>query len=473
MFTPTGLLHPPIEPPRAVLRPRAWIGLRSLLTAGLVLLALGGLSATVGAAYAAGAPTVSKIKPNTGPGTGGTSVNISGTGFTGATVVRFGSTEAASFVVNSSTSIKAKSPAGGGVVDVTVTAGGETSATGPNDRFTYLPAVTAVSPNRGGVEGGTTVTITGVDFSEATAVDFGSTAAASFTVDSSTSITAESPAEAVGRVHVRVTTPDGTSPISPGKDIFTFTPTVTNVSPATGPPAGGTTVTVTGTGFAVGETETIITFGASGRARSASCPTTTECVATAPPLQAGEEYVNPVDVRATTNRIVSPKTPGDQFHYHGLYLKSRRHRIHVGAELVGLRGEVFGSQTSGCSAFLDGHVAANGEATDEIDIGVAQFSSCLPSEWSGGLPFSFALRLGDDGSASIETPMDLHTGFGCVYEGNKLSGGFQIGGFPFAVSLGGTFTLVAEEEPGAECSETESVFMSVGDSQEPETELVQ
>jgi len=78
MFTPTGPLHPPSESPhakRAALRPRAWIGLRSLLTAGLVLLAIGGLSATVGAAYAAAAPTVSKIKPNTGPGTGGTSVN--------------------------------------------------------------------------------------------------------------------------------------------------------------------------------------------------------------------------------------------------------------------------------------------------------------------------------------------------------------------------------------------------------------
>jgi hypothetical protein len=47
-----------------------------------------------------------------------------------------------------------------------------------------------------------------------------------------------------------VTTPDGTSPVVNG-DRFTYValPTVTGVSPAAGPTAGGNTVTITGTGF--------------------------------------------------------------------------------------------------------------------------------------------------------------------------------------------------------------------------------
>ena len=50
------------------------------------------------------APTVSGLAPNFGPEAGGTSVVITGTGFTGATAVKFGTTNAASYVVNSATS---------------------------------------------------------------------------------------------------------------------------------------------------------------------------------------------------------------------------------------------------------------------------------------------------------------------------------------------------------------------------------
>ena len=54
-----------------------------------------------------------------------------------------------------------------------------------------------VSPNSGPGAGGTSVTITGTNFTGATAVTFGGTAATSVTVVSATSITATSPAHAV------------------------------------------------------------------------------------------------------------------------------------------------------------------------------------------------------------------------------------------------------------------------------------
>src|SRR5579863_6117100 len=126
-------------------------------------------------------PTVTNVNPDTGPSAGGISVTITGTNFSGATVVRFGGTAASSFTVNSATQIAATSPAGTGTVDVTVTTSGGTSAASGADQFSYVsaPTVTNVSPNTGPPAGGTSVTITGTNFSGATVVRFGGTAASS------------------------------------------------------------------------------------------------------------------------------------------------------------------------------------------------------------------------------------------------------------------------------------------------------
>jgi hypothetical protein len=85
------------------------------------------------------APTVTGVSPNTGAAAGGEAVTISGSGFTNATAVYFGSVEATSFTVNSDGSITAVTPAGtAGTVDVTVMAASGTSAIGPADQFTYV-----------------------------------------------------------------------------------------------------------------------------------------------------------------------------------------------------------------------------------------------------------------------------------------------------------------------------------------------
>jgi hypothetical protein len=440
---------------------------RVLLVAALVCVALGAVGGNVGTAYASGPPTVTSVKPSSGPATGGTLVHIKGTNFTEVTAVSFGSNSATSFTVESGV-ITAQAPAGAGTVDVTVTTPEGTSATSSADRFSYLPAVTSLSPGSGPVDGGTAVTITGGDFTGATAVKFGSSDAVGFTVNSDESITAVSPAELEGTVDVRVTTPEGTSPKSPN-DRFKFTPTVTGVSPGTGPPAGGTHVTVTGTGFAVGETATVIKLGGVP-AVSVNCATTTECTAITPELLKGQRFSGTVDVRATVNKIISPTSPADHFDYHGLYLRGET-RLPVGT-FFSLRFVTAGHETNLCEGFLGARVNANGEATDEIGVGVTSYTDCFPEEWSGVLPGFFTLRLNSDGSAAIEGKMGVHEGTGCVYAGSSMSGGFEIG--VLLVRLSGTFALVAEEEPGAECSPTETVEVLVGDPRSPvvTTELV-
>ena len=63
-----------------------------------------------------------------------------------------------------------------------------TSATSAADQFTYeaAPSVTAISPAAGPLSGGTTVTVTGTNFTGASGVSFGSAAASAYTVDSAT-----------------------------------------------------------------------------------------------------------------------------------------------------------------------------------------------------------------------------------------------------------------------------------------------
>lgn len=95
-------------------------------------------------AYEFAQPAVSSVAAATTTCvTPGQSVTINGAGFTFATAVKFGSTPATSFVVNSDTKITAVAPAGSGTVDITVTNADGTSATVTNDQVTLgaCPAV--------------------------------------------------------------------------------------------------------------------------------------------------------------------------------------------------------------------------------------------------------------------------------------------------------------------------------------------
>ena len=109
------------------------------------------------------------------------------------------------------------------------------------------PTVTNVNPNSGPTTGGTSVAITGTNFTGATAVKFGSTNATSFTVNSSTSITATSPAGS-GTVDITVTTGAGTSATS-AADRFTYagTGTTTTLTSSVNPSNVGQAVTFTAT----------------------------------------------------------------------------------------------------------------------------------------------------------------------------------------------------------------------------------
>jgi endonuclease/exonuclease/phosphatase family metal-dependent hydrolase len=157
------------------------------------------------------APTVTAISPTSGSTSGGTSVTITGTGFSSGATVSLGGTAATNVTVVSSTSITATTSAhAAGTVNVVVTNTDSQNGT-LTSGYTYsasAPTVTAISPTSGSTSGGTSVSITGTGFSPGATVSLGGTAATNVTVVSSTSITATTPAHAAGTVNVMVTNTD-------------------------------------------------------------------------------------------------------------------------------------------------------------------------------------------------------------------------------------------------------------------------
>ncbi len=218
-------------------------------SASVVVTTPGGTNAVNSLYTYVATPTVSGISPSIGAHSGGGSVTITGTNFTGAPSVTIGGAPATGITVVSSSSITCTLPSGSaGTASVLVTTAGGTNAA--NSLYTYVvaPTVTSISPPSGPLSAGTIVTITGVNFTGTTGVTFGGTAVTGFTVVSDTSITTTAPAHSAGSASVVVTNADGSNAAN---SLYTYlaVPAVTSLSPASGSSAGGTSVTITGTNF--------------------------------------------------------------------------------------------------------------------------------------------------------------------------------------------------------------------------------
>jgi hypothetical protein len=187
-------------------------------------------------------------------------VTITGTGLSGATAVSFGGTAATSVTVVSDTSVTALTPGGiaGLPVDVVVVTVGATATKKAAFAYVVAPTLVSVAPSTGPAAGGTSVTITGTGLTGATSVSFGGIAAG-YIVVSETQISAVTPGGSPGPVDVVVATVGGTATKTGGFG-YVPVPTLASVSPAGGPTGGGTSVTITGTGF-TGATS--VSFGSS------------------------------------------------------------------------------------------------------------------------------------------------------------------------------------------------------------------
>ena len=214
--------------------------------------------------YEAPKPVVSGLSATSGPVTGGTAVVITGTGFITGASVAFGNVviPSTSVTVTDATHLSVTAPASVvvGTVDVTVaTTGGTSLTTDSGNDFEYTvvtPEVDSLSLGTGSTVGGDEVVISGRGFVEDSTVSFGGLDADVVDV-TPTEITVTSPATvAVGAVDVTVSNGELVSATSVD-DLFDYTPelpVVSRITPAKGSTVGGTSVTITGSGFITGST---------------------------------------------------------------------------------------------------------------------------------------------------------------------------------------------------------------------------
>ncbi len=115
---------------------------------------------------------VEAVAPTADLASGGNVVTIHGSGFTGATAVKFGATPATSFTVISSSLIEAVAPPGSGTVSVSVTTPHGSTGGGPLSAYTYI-SFRSVTPSDGPAHGSTAVVIKGDNLEDVNTVWFG------------------------------------------------------------------------------------------------------------------------------------------------------------------------------------------------------------------------------------------------------------------------------------------------------------
>lgn len=284
-----------------------------------VTLVTGDLLVTRQGGYRYLQPTITSVTPSSGATSGGQAVTIEGTGFgyTGRgfadstiTSVTVGGAPATSVVRVDATTITARVPAHvAATTDVVVTVspsvGPQIVITG-SGLFTYVlapaaPTISSVTPASGPTAGGNTVLVTGTNLrgsdTNPAAISFGGTTATVTAVNvEKTQATVTVPAHAAGLVDVVARTSDGQATLISGYE-YGAPPTITSISPASGPLAGGTRITVTGTNFGSTGVPAVLVGGRA--ARCVERVSSTRILAVVPVGDLG-----PADV------VVSPATGG-------------------------------------------------------------------------------------------------------------------------------------------------------------------
>ncbi len=331
------------------------------------------------------APTITGVVPPAGSLSGGTTITLTGTGFDNVSDVEVDGNPCTSFSQISSTSLTCVTPAhAAGIVGITVTNIDDQQVT-LNNAYTYQsgPTLSSVSPDFGSSTGTTAITLTGTQFTVGASVLVGTLPCGSVTVVSGTNITCIAPAQAEGSYDITVTNPDNQSTtLSSAFDYFD-PPTITSVSPTSGPFGGGDSVTLTGTSFRAGA---LVSFSGSICSITALTSTSITCTtgASAPGI---------VDVTISN-------TDGQSFTLNNGYLYNP-------APNITSISPSFGSDSAGETVFITGSdfysgvsVTIGSNPCTNVNLSGTTSISCITSATSAGL-YSVIVTNADGQSAAL------------------------------------------------------------------------
>ena len=192
-------------------------------------------------------PTITTVSPTTGSTNGATTIAITGTNLVGVTSVTVNGVAATNVIVVNASAITAKTPAGTvGAKNVSVTTPGGTAT--KTNAFTYVAplVIASILPTSGPTSGGTILTITGTNLTGARLTIQGTSIPIFNNTGTSFNIT--TPAHLAGVISVTIATAGGTIN-KPNAFKFVPLPTITSISPPSGPTSGDTEITITGANF--------------------------------------------------------------------------------------------------------------------------------------------------------------------------------------------------------------------------------
>ena len=250
-------------------------------------------------------PSLSALRPATGPTTGATVLWLTGAHLDPLAQIFFGAAPAAGFVwVDASHAIVTTPPGAAGTADVTAF-NPDGQSTALLRGFSYVdpallagpaPRLSSATPDHGPESGATVDVLTGGGFAAGELVFVGKALGSGVKLLSASILTTTFPPQPAGQVDLAVTHPDGRSAVLRGGFTYLARPTIVSVVSAAassaGPTAGGTALTVAGSGFEAGAT---LTFG-SALATSVQVLSSTVITAVTPPGSAGPadvQLVNP------------------------------------------------------------------------------------------------------------------------------------------------------------------------------------
>jgi hypothetical protein len=194
-------------------------------------------------------PVISNVSPSLLP-LGGGQVTVTGANFSTSNQLSLRGVTLSFTIVNGTTITFAAPSDGAGSYDLAIRNPVGTYTLSSAITYVLAPTLSTNSPILGTTNGGTIVTLTGANLMGASRVNLGTTTV-SFTVISDSKIRFTTPATSASVVDIGVVTAGGSATLSNGIEFTSsaLVPIVTSITPATGPIAGGTSITVTGLYF--------------------------------------------------------------------------------------------------------------------------------------------------------------------------------------------------------------------------------
>ncbi len=295
------------------------------------------------------APTITAVAPASGPTAGGTNAIVTGTGFSADLDLQFGGGKATVISVTGSTQAQVTTPPGtAGKVDVTATTayGASTLPGGyvySDDTGQAATHILSIAPPSGPLAGGNVVAViaTGLIASSDTTVLFGQKLAQLVSVDAvaHTALVRVPAGSATGPVDVTLMTSKGSDKAAGGYS-YSDALTLTAVTPSAGPSAGGTAITITGSGFAKGTVN--VKIGALA-ASAVQVISDSQIQAVTPPGQPGYADVTVFDDTAAVTLTAAYTYTGGKL---ALYVVYPPMGAQAGGTLVHVYGQGFDATTA-------------------------------------------------------------------------------------------------------------------------------